>query len=176
MVNEMKRTLLLVLLMFTLLVHGQEHLSFLGLSITGNMKTFVKTLESKGFQGESGKGWFHGMKTKYLRGNFWMFPDCDVVVQQPKKYDNVTSVYIHPENNFLLLNQLIGVLDQKYGDHTENRSDVDINALTYTWDTPEGTIEIFGTVVYGQTFDILYRDYVEVRMLNRVISEIDNDL
>ena len=85
-------------------------------------------------------------------------------------------MYVHPKNNFLLLNRLIGVLDQKYGSHIVSTSDVDVNALTYIWDTPEGAIEIFGTVVYGQGFDILYRDHVEVKMLNHVISVIDNDL
>lgn len=172
----MKKLILLFLLVFPLQDYGQEHLTFLDLSITGDMKTFVKALERKGFSKEMGKGWFHGMKTKYLRGDFWMFPDCDVVVRQPKKYQYVTSVYVHPKNNFLLLNRLIGVLDQKYGSHIVSTSDVDVNALTYIWDTPEGAIEIFGTVVYGQGFDILYRDHVEVKMLNHVISVIDNDL
>ena len=79
-------------------------------------------------------------------------------------------------DNFLLLNELIDVLDSKYGQHEESYSDVDVNALTYTWSMPEGTIQIFGTVVHGQGFDILYRDYTEVRLLNHIINSIDNDL
>lgn len=172
----MRKILLIFLFLFPLWAFGQEHFSFLGVPITGDMKTFVKKLEGKGFCHEASKGWFHGMKTKYLYGNFWMFPDCDIVIRQPNKYDNVTSIYVHPKNNFLLLNQLISVLDQKYGHHTENRSDTDVNALTYNWDTPKGSVEIFGTVVYGQTFNILYRDEVEVKMLNHVLTVIDNDL
>lgn len=155
---------------------GQEHLTFMGYPITGEMKTFVKTLESDGLWKVSGKGWFPRMKSTYMKGYFWNFSECDIVVRKPKRYKNVTSVYIHPHNNFLLLNQLIDVLDSKYGQHEENYSDVDVNALTYTWELPEGVIQIFGTTVYGQGFDILYRDYVEVDMLNHIINSINNDL
>lgn len=174
--HYMRKLLLIVLLVYPILAYGQNHLAFMGHPITGNMKSFVKELEADGFDVETGKRWFHKMKTKYLHGDFWNFYDCDVVVRKPKKWDNVTSVYIHPHDNFLLLNQLIDVLDSKYGRHEESYSDVDINALTYTWSMPEGTIQIFGTVVYGQGFDILYRDYTEVRLLNHIINSIDNDL
>lgn len=168
--------ILLILLIFPLGMYGQSHLAFLGQPITGDMKAFVTTLEDKGFTVESGRGWFPKMKCKYLRGDFWNFQDCDIVVRRPKKWKNVTSVYVHPRNNFLLLNELIDVLDRKYGRHEECYSDVDVNALTYTWNMPEGAIQIFGTVVYEQSFDILYRDYTEVNLLNHIINSIDNDL
>lgn len=168
--------MLLLLLIFPIWGYGQNHLTFMGHPITGDMKSFVKLLQDDGFETQTGKGWFPKMKTKCLQGNFWNFYDCDIVVRRPKKWKNVTSVYIHPRNNFLLLNELISVLDSKYGRHEENYSDVDVNDLTYTWSVPEGTIQIFGTIVYGQSFDILYRDYTEVRLLNHIIKSIDNDL
>lgn len=172
----MKKLLIIFLLALPLMACGQDHLQFMGQPITGSMKTFVQGLKKRGFETQAGKGWFKKIKCKYLTGDFWMFSGCDVVVRSPNRSNNVTSVYIHPHNNFLLLNQLIDVLDKKYGDHFENRSDADVNALTYVWDMPEGTIEIFGTIVYGQSFDILYRDYTEVNMLNHSIDIIDSDL
>lgn len=171
-----RKSLLFLLLIFPIWGYGQNHLTFMGHPITGDMKSFVKMLQDDGLETQTGKGWFPKMKTKYLQGNFWNFYDCDIVVRRPRKWKNVTSVYIHPRNNFLLLNELISVLDSKYGRHEESYSDVDVNALTYTWSMPEGTIQIFGTIVYGQSFDILYRDYTEVRLLNHIINSIDNDL
>lgn len=172
----MRKALLLLLLMLPMWGYGQNHQTFMGHPITGDMNTFVKQLQEDGFESQTGKGWFPKMKTKYLHGNFWNFYDCDIVVRRPKKWKNVTSVYIHPHNNYLLLNELVSVLDSKYGRHEESYSDVDVNALTYTWSMPEGMIQIFGTIVYGQGFDILYRDYTEVRLLNHIINSIDNDL
>lgn len=170
------KVLILFLLILPMGMYGQEHLAFLGHPITGDMKTFVSKLEVEGLSTVSGKGWFPKMKCKYLQGDFWNFTNCDIVVRRPKKWKDVTSVYIHPKNNFLLLNELIGVLDSKYGRHEESYSDVDVNALTYSWNLQEGTIQIFGTVVYGQSFDIIYRDFTEVNLLNHIMNTIDNDL
>lgn len=171
-----RRMLILFLLILPVGLYGQGHLAFLGHPITGDMKSFVAMLEDNGFSTVAGKGWFPKMKCKYLQGDFWNFQDCDIVVRKPKKWKDVTSVYIHPKNNFLLLNELIAVLDGKYGRHKESYSDADVNALTYTWNMPEGAIQIFGTVVYGQSFDIIYRDYTEVNLLNHTMNAIDNDL
>lgn len=172
----MKKALLVFLLIYPIWIYGQNHLTFIGHPITGDVKTFVELLKADGFEIQTGKNWFPKMKTKYLRGNFWNFYDCDVVVRRPKKWKEITSVYVHPRNNFLLLNQLIDVLDSKYGRHEENFSDIDVNAITYTWSMNEGIIQIFGTVVYGQGFDIIYRDYTEVRLLNHIVNSINNDL
>lgn len=87
---------------------------FLGCPIAGDMKTFVDKMKSKGLATAVRRSWFKGMKTKFLNGSFGNLPNCDIVVRQPKKYNDVTSVYIHPHSNFLLLNDLISVLDEKY--------------------------------------------------------------
>jgi hypothetical protein len=175
--NYLHRTVLIMLLLILPPgLYGQSHLAFLGHPITGDMKSFVAALKGNGFTTKIGKNWFPKMTCKYLQGDFWNFPNCDIVIRKPKKTKYVTSVYIHPKSNFLLLNELIGVLDRKYGKHEEAYSDVDVNALTYTWDLPEGVIQIFGTIVYGQSFDIIYRDYTEVNMLNHIVNTINNDL
>ena len=174
----MKRCLivLFVFLSSALQAISQNHLCFLGQPITGNMKNFVVQMESKGLGRGYSKGWFKGMRTKYLRGNFWRFPDCDIVVRGPKKMKDATSVYVHPHNNFLLLNDLVESLDDRYGTHEVQYSNADINAMNYVWSMPEGCITIYASTTYGQVFDIVYRDHVEVRLLNVSASMIDDDL
>lgn len=172
----MRHILISLLLSVAIACHAQNHLRFLGCPIDGDMKTFVAKMESKGLETAAHRSWFKGMKTKFLQGSFWNFPNCDIVVRQPKKYNNVTSVYIHPHSNFLLLNDLINVLDNKYGMHTVQYSNSDVNAMNYVWNLQEGCILIYATTTYGQAFDIVYRDYTEVRMLNDYSDAIDDDL
>ena len=88
----------------------------------------------------------------------------------------VSSVYIHPHSNFLLLNDLISVLDEKYGQHTVQYPISDVNAMNYVWNIPEGCILIYAATTYGQAFDIMYRDYTEVRMLKAYADVIDDEL
>jgi hypothetical protein len=172
----MKKILILLLIFSSITCSSQNHLTFLDYPITGSLEEFVKVLENKGFKKTYNHGWFKKMKTKYLRGSFWQFPDCDIVVRQPKKYNNVTSVYVHPHSNFLLLNDLLYALDRKYGEHQEQYSNSDINIRNYYWSMPEGSITIFATTTYGQNFDIVYRDFTEVNILERYSELIDDDL
>lgn len=172
----MKHIIIFLLLSMAVICHAQDHLRFLGCPITGDMKTFVDQMKSKGLATAVHRSWFKGMKTKFLNGSFWNFPDCDIVVRQPKKYNNVTSVYIHPHSNFLLLNDLISVLDDKYGQHTVQYPTSDVNAMNYVWNIPEGCVLIYATTTYGQAFDIMYRDYTEVRMLKAYSDAIDDEL
>ena len=174
----MKRCLIVffILLSQALQATSQNHLCFLGQPITGNMKNFVAQMENKGLTKGYSKGWFKGMRTKYLKGTFWRFPDCDIVVRGPKNTKDVTSVYVHPHNNFLLLGDLVESLDERYGAHAVKYSSADINAMNYVWSIPEGSIVIYASTTYGQVFDIVYRDHVEVRLLSVSANMIDDDL
>lgn len=174
----MKRCLivLLILLGSALQAMSQDHLCFLGQPITGNMKDFVAQMESKGLTKGYSKGWFKGMRTKYLKGTFWRFPDCDIVVRGPKNMKDATSVYVHPHSNFLLLDDLVQSLDERYGAHDIRYSNADINAMNYVWSVPEGSIVIYASTTYGQVFDIVYRDHVEVKLLSISANMINDDL
>ena len=48
--------------------------------------------------------------------------------------------------------------------------------MNYVWNIPEGCILIYATTTYGQAFDIMYRDYTEVRMLKAYADVIDDEL
>jgi hypothetical protein len=172
----MKRIFCIVLLFVPLLLYGQEHLQFMGHPITGSLNDFVKALKTDGFESSTKKYKFKGMKTKTLKGRFWDFTECHIAVRQPSKYENVTSLYIHPLSKYVLLEELIDAFDSKYGHHTEVFPKVDVNAVIYSWNLPEGCIQIFASVIYGQAFDIVYRDYTEVRLLNYILDTIDRDL
>lgn len=172
----MRKIIIFAYLCLPLFLFGQEHLQFMGHPITGDMKTFVSILKTDGFSSSLGYGWFRNMKTKYMIGDFWMFHNCDIVIRHPKKTKFITSVYIHPHNNFLLLNDLINALDRKYGLHQNQYSNADVNSLDYIWNMPEGSICIFATIVYGQSFDIIYRDWTEVNMINNSINGVDDNL
>lgn len=174
----MKRILAIIAIYINsaLLVYSQKHLEFLDCPITGPMKEFVAQMQQKGLTKSYSKGWFKQMKTKYLKGNFWYFTNCDVVIREFKDIDNVTSVYIHPQNNFLLLEDLIESLDGKYGQHRVQYFNSDVNAVNFDWSVPEGQITIYASTIYGQAFDIIYRDYIEVKLLNISEDRINNDL
>lgn len=148
----------------------------MGHPICGDMKAFVDILQKDGFEKRGKKFKFRGMKTKTMYGAFWRFPECNVVVRQPSGYSEVTSIFIHPLCNYVLLADLIETLDSKYGAHDEYISNINVNAITYSWGLPEGYIQIFASTIYGQVFDIVYRDYVEVRLLNNINQRIDSDL
>lgn len=136
----MRYRFLIVFLFVVITCRAGGYLYFLNTPITGSMKEFVGKLKAKGLEHVDNKGWFKGFKTAYLRGDFWQFPDCDIVVRQPKKHQNVTSVYIHPHSNFLLLNDMLEVLDSKYGAHATLISNFDVNSVNYVWQMPEGNI------------------------------------
>lgn len=172
----MKRLLLIILLVAPILCYGQEHLKFMNHPITGDMKEFCKQLENDGFESIHDKFWFESMNAKYFIGNFWLFSSCYVVARKPKKYADVTSVYVRPRNNFLLLDKLISKLDDKYGSHKEEYHDEDVNAINYVWSCDSGKITVFATKIYGQRFDILYQDRVEVMQNNQFYNGIDGDL
>lgn len=174
----MKRILVAFFLFIytSIFAYSQEHLTFLDCPITGPMNEFVAQMQLRGLTKSYSRGWFKKMKTKYLKGDFWFFTNCDVVVRGFKNIDKVTSVYVHPQNNFLLLNDLIETLDGKYGKHSVLYSNTDVNAINFVWSVPEGQITIYASKTYGQAFDIIYRDYVEVKLLNISADRIDNDL
>lgn len=161
--KQIRTVFILILLICSFNTYGQNHLIFMGHPIVGDMKEYVKALEKDGFKTLLNKGWFPKMKTKYLRGKYWKLNNCDIVVRRHKASKGVTSVYIHPKNNFLLLNELISILDYKYGRHSEDYSIYDSNSIIYSWIMPEGSIRIFGSTVYGQSFNILYQDFAEVQ-------------
>ncbi len=175
-IGKIKIFLIAYLTIQTLDISGQNHLSFKGYTIAGDMKSLVSKMKADGFRTIQRKNWFKGMRTKYLEGDYWRFPKCQIAIRQPKKYNEVTSIYIHPRNNYLLLEDLISTLDSKYGKHEEIISTIDINDRILTWNLQEGCIQIFARTIYGQSFDIIYRDYVEVNMLNHIVTQIDNDL
>lgn len=172
----MKRTVLFLLLTIPILVFGQGHMKFLAHPICGDMKPFVELLKADGFTVSVKKSWFKKMKTKYLKGDFWWFPNCDIVIRQPKGYKQISSVYVHPHNNYLRLDDLIGTLDEKYGSHQTYCPSTDPYRINYSWDLPEGSIVIFASTVYGQSFDILYQDWTERTMIQNAVERIDADL
>ena len=172
----MKCLILALLIGMPVFVCGQEHLRFLDHPITGNLKEFVKTLNAEGYESVSNKYRFQGMQTKTVRGAFWKFSDSYVVVRKFKKSSDVSSVYIHPKKEFVLLNELIDVMDSKYGSHEEYTSYTNVNEITYIWSLPMGCISIFASTINGQAFDILYQDYVEVNIINKVNQIIDSNL
>lgn len=172
----MKHLILALLIGMPVFVCGQEHLCFLDHPITGDLKEFVKTLNADGYESVSNKYRFQGMQTKTVRGVFWKFSDCYVVVRKFKKSPDVSSVYIHPKKGFVLLNELIDVMDSKYGSHEVSTSYTNINEITYSWSLPVGCISIFASTIYGQAFDILYQDYIEVNIINKVSQTIDSNL
>ena len=172
----MKRCFYIFIFLIPQIVYGQNHMQFLGHAITGDIKTFVNRLKSEGFKPISKKYKFGGMKTKTLKGTFWKFPECHIVVRQPLQYEDVTSVYIHPLSNYVLLPDLVESLDAKYGKHEKYNLKVDVNAITLVWNIPKGQIHIFASTIYGQVFDILYSDYQEVKLLNNLRDKVDRDL
>lgn len=156
--------LCMLLTLLPLSAQGQQHISFMGVALGGDMKSTLEQLKQQGLEDATHKSWFPKMYCKYLEGSFWVFSDCDIAIRSIRKKQPVSSVYIHPHDNFLALNDLIRSLDEKYGRHDEYGSDYDVNAVNYQWDVPGGSIFIFGTNVYGQSFDILYEDNIEGRV------------
>ena len=172
----MKGLILALLIGIPVFVYGQEHLRFLDHPITGDLKEFVKKLNAEGYESVSNKYRFQGMQTKTVRGTFWKFSDSYVIVRKFKRSPDVSSVYIHPKNGYVLLNELIDVMDSKYGSHEEYTSYTNVNEINYSWNLPTGCISIFASTIYGQAFDILYQDYLEIIILNKVNQAIDSNL
>lgn len=172
----MKRLLFILIFCLPLMLYAQHHLEFLGHPITGNLKEFVKQLEADNFMPVSKKYRFKGMRTRTLKGKFWEFPECHIVVIQPSKMENVTSVLIRPLSGYVLLEDMIEAYDNKYNNHMTNYPKTDVNAVIYTWNVQKGCIQIHASTVYGQAFSIIYRDNTEVTMLNNLIDKVDSDL
>lgn len=172
----MKRVVCILIICLPLMLHAQRHLEFLGHPITGDLKAFVDQLKDEGFTSISKKYKFEGMKTKTLKGRFWEFPECHVVVRQLSKVNDVTSVFIHPLSGYVLLDDMVEAFDIKYHPHETAYPKTDVNAVIYTWNVHEGCIQIYASTVYGQAFNIIYRDNTEVRMLNYIYDRIDSDL
>ena len=101
----MKGLILALLIGMPVFVYGQEHLRFLDHPITGDLKEFVKKLNAEGYESVSNKYRFQGMQTKTVRGTFWKFSDSYVIVRKFKRSPDVSSVYIHPKNGYVLLNE-----------------------------------------------------------------------
>ena len=149
---------------------------FHGHPITGDMTSFIALLKNDGYVPIKKRYKFRGMKSKTLKGTFWEFPDCHVIVRQPSDYSDVTSVYIHPLNNYVLLADLLDSYDAKYGEHEIFYSRVNANAVTYTWNLHEGMIQVIASTIYGQSFDIIYRDFTEVNMIDSFYGTLDKEL
>lgn len=159
-----------------ILAQAQEHLFFIGIPIQGTIANFIELLKDKGFKRASSPYSFDGMTVKSVRGTFWKFPDCIISVRAFDNTDNVSSVYIHPKSNYLLKDELIDSYDAKYGNHQEYQSYADAQNVAYIWNTPNGQITIYGRAIYGQSFNILYQDYTEVKVNNKIEELFNNDL
>ena len=91
------------------------------------------------------------------------------------------------ENKLSSLRSFDDVLQEKYGDaDSEARKDFDARAKAWYYaellkderKRQKMTIGdiIYASTTYGQVFDIVYRDRVEVRLLNISANMIDDDL
>lgn len=157
-------------------VQAQEHLSFIGIPIQGSMNNFIELLKCKGFKRASSPYSFDGMETRSVKGTFWKFPNCIITVRCLDNSSNVSSVYIHPKSNYLLKDELIDSYDARYGKHVLYQSYTDNQNVAYIWSIPEGQITLYGRAIYGQSFNILYQDYTEVDVNNKIEEIFNSDL
>ena len=157
-------------------VQAQEHLSFIGIPLKGSIEHFVELMKEKGFKRSSSPYSFDGMEVASVKGSFWKFPNCIISARTFSNVNNVSSVYIHPKSNYLLMDELIDSYDAKYGKHVFYQSYADSQNIAYIWTVPQGQITIYGRAIYGQSFNILYQDYTEVTVNNKIEELFNNDL
>ncbi len=151
---------LLILLMLTTICQAQTgHLKFMGISIDGDLNTFVnKLVLEKGFkitplnEGEE----YVSLETIKLIGDYGDFRNAKVFVNRHRQLANVSSVYVEFDattTNKGLLQKEIERYDHELG---KNEKETMISITTYKWETDEGNVEVFDS---GDLLRILFIDY-----------------
>lgn len=168
----------ILLLVFTLcLLQGsvasaQDHLKFMGVSMTGDIYSFIHALESKGLvlkkspQLENING--ETRTVSRLFGQFWNYTNCHISVAE--RNGNVTYVWvnINTDSNF---NMLIKSLAEKYGQPISSSINeyewiLNSGAISATrFDASPGLIGRPGTAAPACII-ISYRDYCEFKGAN----------
>lgn len=172
----MKITLFVVSLIMSLSAFAQkEHLSFMDIPIAGPISEFNKSLRAKGFVFVK-KSDFKNYTTKSVKGDWWWFKNCKVTIRQHDACKEVSSIYIHPTSGYTRLYDLIDAYDNKYGKHTEYVDELTNRDFCLTWIFESGSIQIYGSTIFGQAFNIVYRDYTELNAINNIQRYMDSEL
>lgn len=167
---------LIILTMVALSAFGQkEHLSFMGIPITGETNDFVKNLKKQGFK-PCTRTRFIDYQAKTLRGDWWWFEGCKVSIRKHKAGKGVSSVYIHPTSGYTKIYDLIDAYDKKYGEHLEYVDPLNGRDFCMTWTLENGAIQVYGSFIFGQAFNIVYRNFSELVLLHSIEKYMDSEL
>lgn len=172
----MRIKLFVVLSLLALSVYAQkEHLSFCGIPISGTPAEFAKKMKKQGFTSCS-RARFTDYQCKTMKGNWWWFDECKVSIRKHKNGKEASSVYIHPTTGYTKIYDLIDAYDKKYGSHTEYVDPLNNRDFCMAWTLGNGIIQVYGSFIFGQAFNIVYRDYTEVVLLNTIDKYMDSEL
>lgn len=156
------------------------HIKFMGLSLGGDMENLkINLINSKGLT-PIGESHYSGCESFDLKGDFWKFKECQIVIKQHDGFDSVTEVMVrkdYPSLYINLLKEIINKYDEKYGAHKyEKKSLIDF----YTWDFDNGRIQLLVDYEVINFFGISYIDISLAHTLrcqeNIEIQKLDSDL
>ena len=169
----MKKAFIIILFCFfcSFFTEAQNHLKFMGISMGGDINSFVNSLVQKGFRVDyTGKhrDWNNVAYEDWatLSGPFWDFDWVDIVVQAPYEDGGVSYVEVNgngTRSNREQFERLIKSLDKKYGRHKVQRDHIAAGDYLYTWNLSNGTIQVWKSVGYNSedgkcNLDIRYND------------------
>ena len=129
---------------------AQQHLSFMGIRMGGNIYNFTKALQVKNFTVISSGTHDYGTDDdEYwysLEGDFWMFQNAYILVKAPYIDHGVTCVNVEAiRGSKSTFNSLIGQIDRKYGKHSVVAGGMSLYSYKYIWKTSRGSIFVSRT-------------------------------
>lgn len=160
------RILVSVIMLYSVSVTSAQHLSFMGIQLGHDEKTFIQSIKAKGFKFHMN----HFAVGNVYKGDFWKFMDCSLCYFKGYDFETgshyIESVHIIaskqdvPEVSPALYRQLVNSFDSKYGRHHNVAEYMSKYSEGYMWIRPEGFIvtELDYKSIEGLTISIDYLD------------------
>lgn len=148
----MKRLSFLIMFSFfaTVGILAQQHLSFMGIRMGGNINDFTRALQAKNvtvtYSGTHDYGTDDDEYWCSLNGDFWMFQNAYILVRAPYIDHGVSSVNVESiRDTKATFNNLIAQMDKKYGKHSVATGNHSPYSYKYTWKLSRGNIIVSRT-------------------------------
>lgn len=142
----MRKFFNILMLMFPVLLFAQNSVSVLGISLGGDLQTFVQELKNKGFKIIDFNEPYYNATTVYLSGDFYGFKNCRIDVLQDNDLKVVTVVNIRFRKEYYsdnAIKSMIKFLDNDYGQNEfYQSSDSRASLKKWTWTVLNVPVEL----------------------------------